>query len=95
MVQRWDATLNIKGVEFGENKDEEDCLSTRWKYAIKRGVPIRYYRIIIGVIFNKNFKGANLMYEKAKAEMKVNEIVTFFGHEGPEAREVVFGPFLN
>lgn len=41
-------------------------MSTRWKYAIKRGVPIEYFKVIIGVIFNKNFNGAKHMFEKLK-----------------------------
>ncbi len=31
-----------------------------------RGVPIEYFKVIIGVIFNKNFNGAKHMFEKLK-----------------------------
>lgn len=36
LTARWDATLDIKNIEFGESPNEEDCLSSRWKYAIRR-----------------------------------------------------------
>jgi hypothetical protein len=36
LLARWDATLDIKTVENGEVKNEEDALSSRWKYAIRR-----------------------------------------------------------
>lgn len=39
-MTRWKATVDIKTIEYGESRNEEDVVSTRWKYAIKRGVPI-------------------------------------------------------
>jgi len=36
LLQRWKASIDIKNIEYGESRNEEDVVSTRWKYAIKR-----------------------------------------------------------
>ena len=36
LITRWRATIDIKDIEPGENRSDEDVLSARFKYAIKR-----------------------------------------------------------
>lgn len=36
LLQRWQATVDIKGIEFAERRQEDNVLSSRWKYAIRR-----------------------------------------------------------
>ena len=43
---------------------------------------MRYYRLIISAIFSKTFTQAYLNFERAKAELKPNQSLALFGHEG-------------
>ena len=56
---------------------------------------MRYYRFIISAIFSKTFTQAYLNFERAKAELKPNQSLALFGHEGQTLQEVTLGPFLN
>ena len=58
-------------------------------------MPIRYYRIIISVIFNKSFNSAVVNLERAKAETKLNESLNLFGKDGPCHDKILIGAFLN
>ena len=60
-----------------------------------RGVPLSYYKIIISVIFNRNFLNLRLPYERAKNEHPFFPPVPLFGLPFDDLREGVIAPFLN
>ena len=36
LLTKWNSVIDIKGIDYGEFKNDEEVLSTRWKYAIRR-----------------------------------------------------------